>query len=264
MPKFDKSQLSYNKALAQRSALPAVSSRSDSSSKKRSLVSSADKDRLLRIGKKKRLGPFNSVEDPTKLGQGSALLDPSHAVKESGKYDVWDADDSETKVEISEEKKQFLLPLVEKPSVKPPTIPSLRSQIEVPAVCAPHQGTSYNPSAEAHEELLNLAYERAEDEARTIAKLKQVKDKMEAARRTQFADEKPGVPTGMVVDSIENDETRNEDDDDEKAEAPLPKKIPARKTKQQRRKAEKLKAEVTEIIDTQKHILTNSFSRNGH
>ena len=87
---------------------------------------------------------------------------------------------------------------------------------------------------------------------------------MEAARRTQFAGEKPGVPTGMVVDSIENDETRNEDDGDEKAEAPLPKKIPARKTKQQRRKAEKLKAEVTEVIDTQKHVLTNSFSRNGH
>lgn len=27
--------------------------------------------------------------DPTEFGSGSAILDPSHAVKESGKYDVW-------------------------------------------------------------------------------------------------------------------------------------------------------------------------------
>ena len=240
MPKFDKSQLSYNKSLAQRSAVPAVISRQDSSSKKRSYVTRSDKDRLLRVGKRKRLGPFNSVQDPTKLGQGSALLNPSHAVKESGKYDVWSMNGSETKQDVGDEEKQFLLPLVEKPAVKAPNVPTLRSQIELPAVVFPHQGTSYNPSAEAHQELLNIAYEKAENEEKLAVKLKEVKEKMEAARRTQFADEQPGVPLGMAVDKNESVESEN----DSEGESPLPKKAPTRKTKQQRRKAEKLKAEV--------------------
>jgi nucleolar protein 53 len=54
-------------------------------------VSHADKTRLLRIGKRPRRGPFNAVMDPTEIGAGSAPLEVTEAVKESGKYDVWDS-----------------------------------------------------------------------------------------------------------------------------------------------------------------------------
>ena len=47
------------------------------------------------MGKKNRKGPFNSIVDPNQFGEGSALMTPSHAVKESGKYDVWDTDAQE-------------------------------------------------------------------------------------------------------------------------------------------------------------------------
>lgn len=53
------------------------------------MVSKEDKVRLLAMGKRKRLGPLGTVMDPTEVGSGSASFEPSHAVKQSGKYDVW-------------------------------------------------------------------------------------------------------------------------------------------------------------------------------
>ena len=45
------------------------------------------------MAKKNLKGPLNSVLDPTELG--SASMEPSHAVKESGSYDVWAAPDEQ-------------------------------------------------------------------------------------------------------------------------------------------------------------------------
>ncbi|KAI5119464.1 hypothetical protein M0805_007198 [Coniferiporia weirii] len=242
LPKFDKSQLSYNRSLAQRSAVSAVFSRpSSSSTKKRPLVSHEDKSRLLRIGKRKRLGPFNSVVDPTELGQGSAILEPSHAVKESGKYDVWDS--SATDTDVSPEKKDFLLPLVEKPAVRLPRVPDPRAEISIPAVVAPHAGASYNPPVAAHQELLRHANDLAVREEKMLDRYTAVKDKMTAARRTQAQGLVLGVPTGMTVGGGEGAEDEADDGDGESSEVPVPNKIPARKTKQQRRKALKQQAE---------------------
>ena len=90
LPKFSSSQLSSAKILAQRSAVPAVVSRATSSNPKhKRKLTHEDKDRLLRIGKRMRKGPFNGVMDPTEMGAGSALLEVSEAVKASGTYDVW-------------------------------------------------------------------------------------------------------------------------------------------------------------------------------
>jgi nucleolar protein 53 len=55
-------------------------------------VNSRDKERLLRIARKDRRGPLNSLVDPSQPGAGSALLEVSEAVKKSGQYDVWSAD----------------------------------------------------------------------------------------------------------------------------------------------------------------------------
>lgn len=51
-------------------------------------VSREDKARLLRIAKRPRRGPFNSVMDPAE-DEGSAMVGVSEAVKSSGEYDVW-------------------------------------------------------------------------------------------------------------------------------------------------------------------------------
>ena len=53
------------------------------------MVTSQEKERLLRIAKRTWRGPFDAVIDPTELGHGSALLELSVAVKHSGKYNIW-------------------------------------------------------------------------------------------------------------------------------------------------------------------------------
>jgi nucleolar protein 53 len=68
--------------------------------RKKVSVTKAEKERLLRIGKRKRMGPSNSAMDPTEIGNGSALLETSEAVKQSGTYDVWmDVDEHQSPVD---------------------------------------------------------------------------------------------------------------------------------------------------------------------
>ena len=242
-PRFDKTQLSYYKNLTHRSAVPAVFSRGPpASTKKHIRITQEEKQRLLRMAQRKRHGPLNSIEDPKKLGHGSALLDPSHAVKQSGTYDVWDDSREDPHATLDDEKMEFLLPLVEKPPVKPPPLPNLREEIALPAVVPPHAGASYNPPATAHQELLRLAHEKAEKEEQEAERSAAVKDKMDKARKAIWAETKPGVPVGMTVDDLE--EPKEEGDKRTEEVLPLPKKPPVRKTKQQRKKAEKLRAEV--------------------
>jgi nucleolar protein 53 len=42
-----------------------------------------------------RKGPLNSYVDPTEFGAGSAILEVSEAVKNSGRYDAWAQDKGE-------------------------------------------------------------------------------------------------------------------------------------------------------------------------
>jgi nucleolar protein 53 len=76
-----------------------VHSRLSTSTTKRKAgsLSSADKDQLLRIGKRPRKGPLNAYVDETELGKGSALFEPSAAAKQVG-YNVWNADEDQTDV----------------------------------------------------------------------------------------------------------------------------------------------------------------------
>lgn len=93
LPRFSKAELTSTKVLAQRSAVPAVFSRptSTSANKRKAgpKISHEEKGRLLRIGKRIRRGPLNSALDPTEFGAGSAILEVSEAVKNSGGYDPW-------------------------------------------------------------------------------------------------------------------------------------------------------------------------------
>ncbi len=111
-----------------------------------------------------------------------------------------------------------------------------RKIIEVPAVVEPHLGTSYNPPADAHRELLLKAHEIEEKRISEAEKLAEVKTRMEKAR-VDADDGNSGVP-GMKVDIAPAVE-----EEQEPAEI-FSKPAPERKTKQQRRKAAKVLAEV--------------------
>ncbi len=102
LPRFSRTTLRSHQIISQRSAVPAVHARS-----RKSLVSPRDKERLLRIARKDRRGPLNSIVDPSQPGAGSALLEVSEAVKKSGQYDMWSAQakleaglDDEVKVKV--------------------------------------------------------------------------------------------------------------------------------------------------------------------
>ncbi|KAI0088209.1 ribosome biogenesis protein Nop53/GLTSCR2 [Irpex rosettiformis] len=237
-PKVSFSQLTSAKILAQRSAVPAVTTRATSSATlKRKKLSHEEKDRLLRIGKRPRRGPFNVVMDHTVAGEGSAMMEVTEAVKNSGKYDVWQEEGDETEDEI------------------PPPVPHPREHIVLSAVPSPHEGTSYNPPVTAHEELLRSAHEKEEHRVRKAEELSKTKEKIVQARHDALGGANAGVPAGMTVQEI-IDEDETEDDLD----GVLPtKKVPERKTKKERRKAEKRLAEKRALAEkvAQKRFLAS-------
>ena len=254
LPRFSPSQLTSTKILAQRSAVPAVLSRPATSIKRKAgTLSHDEKARLLRIGKRMRKGPLNSYMDPTEFGAGSAILEVSEAVKTSGGYDAWAEDKMEEEIKDGME-------TVKKVNVKVSVIylfhgekdcaeqrsqrpdhPHQRDVIELPAITEPHQGTSYNPPVEAHTELILKAHEVEEKKVKEAERMQEVKERIGRAFVVIRSGEE-GVPEGMTVD----DAVGGEDVEDGQGgeEAPIAKKMPERKTKQQKAKATRLRAEV--------------------
>ncbi|KAK7044201.1 hypothetical protein VNI00_007921 [Paramarasmius palmivorus] len=236
LPKFS-SQLTSAKILAQRSAVPAVYSRANStnSASKRKAVSQADKERLLRQAKKPRKGAFGAIIDEKDDQWGGARATGlSEAVKNSGQYDPWSAPSTtEDQNEILDE---FGRPGVEKPAPKPPknNLPDPRNLIQLSAVPTPHAGTSYNPPANAHQELLLRAHGVEEKRVKDFEKAKEIKDRMERSRALEEIGAHGDVPPGMAVD----EPVENEEEDIQQTEA-ITKKMPQRKTKAQRRKEAK-------------------------
>jgi nucleolar protein 53 len=111
--------------------------------------------------------------------------------------------------------------------------------IALAAVPSPHEGTSYNPSVAAHTSLLQKAVEAEERMANEEAELRRTKEQMERARRIAQEEVVLGIAPGMEVQEIA------EEDKHDNAPVGVPaKKIPERKTKRERRKIEKLRAEV--------------------
>lgn len=125
--------------------------------------------------------------------------------------------------------------------MQPPPIPHVRAIIAVPAISEPHQGSSYNPPVTSYQELLRTAHEIEERRVKDVAATEYMKAKMAQAYRVAVSEETLGVATGMTLDKVEQ---QAEDDEEPSKEAPPPRKVPARKTKQERRKAAKLRVEV--------------------
>ena len=81
MPRYSAAQLTSAKILTQRSAVPAVFSRTTTTTRKRKHgLSREEKDRLMRIAKRPRKGPFNSIMDPSDYAADSGTVALSEAV----------------------------------------------------------------------------------------------------------------------------------------------------------------------------------------
>ena len=240
--------------LSQRSAVPAIYSRVGQD-KKKDPITRAEKERLLRIGKRKRVGQSNALVDPTEVGRGSALLEPTEAVKKSGTYDVWmDVDDerdsgnefdSIMQTKAVKVRSVILLTIV-LTALQPRTQP-LRDLIFAPAIPSPHQGASYNPPVDAYKELLNDAVQVEQKKDVEAKKYEDIKATMESARRPVHGYEVP-VAEGMIIDVPGDDQSQDEADVQEESMAPN--KVARRKTQQQRRKALRVLEEVSPLSST--------------
>ncbi|KAH0831325.1 P60-like protein [Lanmaoa asiatica] len=224
LPRYSKLQLTSTKILSQRSAVPAVVSRATK-------ISRADKERLLRIAKRPRKGPFNAVMDPTEFGAGSAAIDVSYAVKQSGGHDLWEA-------AFVEEIVPDGLETVQQRKIKKPDLGHPRDVIDVPAVSVPHPGASYNPPVQAHEALLMEAYKVEQHRQEEAERILEAQKKIEQARTFAANDVTEGIPAGMIIDEIKDDGEAITN-----TLAVVPKRLPARKTKQQFTRMAKQKAE---------------------
>lgn len=99
------------------------------------MVTSQEKERLLRIAKRTQKGPLNAAIDPTEPGNGSALLEPSEAVRRSGRYDIWaEAGPADRKVAEAlrkDEAMDFIGKIINKPDLK------VRSTFSLPLLFGP-------------------------------------------------------------------------------------------------------------------------------
>lgn len=130
--------------------------------------------------------------------------------------------------------------------------------IDVPAVSVPHPGASYNPPVQAHEELLMEAYKVEQRKQEEADRLSEARKMIEEARTFAVADVTEGVPAGMVIDEIQDDGEPTPN-----TPAVVPKRPPVKKTKQQRARIAKQKAEVRLGFDlTLRHSLTEWDNRN--
>jgi nucleolar protein 53 len=118
-----------------------------------------------------------------------------------------------------------------------PDVPHPRAVIALPAVPAPHAGTTYNPPEVAHTTLLRTAHEAELRRPQEAEMLEATKACILGTRNVGGGE--AGV-LGMLVDKPGDEpaEAEREPESDNNTG------VPRRKTKQQRRKAVKLCAEV--------------------
>jgi len=214
------------------------------SKKRKPILGHEEKERLLRIAKRSRNGPLNRAMDGL-----------SEAVRESGSYDPWAPGPPR---EILKHGLPYQAPVRANP----------RDSIKVPAVMEPHQGTSYNPPADAHHELLLKAASVEQKRLTKAEKLAEVKTRMESCRVT----DSPNIclPPGMTVQEI--------GDQDEMEDVPVGfiseiRPPPRRKTKAQRNKEARLLAEASAFalslyimsyfITLRKRLSPNEFKTDG-
>ncbi|GAA5985184.1 hypothetical protein JCM5350_004262 [Sporobolomyces pararoseus] len=226
--------------LAQRSDVPALSSRvvpsaaaqAKKNKAKLGKVDRATKEKLKRIAG--RDGQGEGLWGIKTGDKGEALSD---AVKAAGGYDAWKAKEKPSEEEDTA-MREFLAihDAKNRPVPKAPSTLHSHQILEGNAhrsIAIPHPGTSYNPAHEHHQALLSSALERYTTEEAREERGQDVKDLMDEARLNSRGKE-VWQAYEEEVGSGEEDEgeegANGEGDDADK----LKKKLPKRKTRQQR------------------------------
>lgn len=243
-PKPPKKLLRSQQILAERTAHPAVYSRPAVSSRAPSkrILTHAEKDRLRRIAGREVKGPFGLVDETHKTGtwaEGSAVF----AGPLGDEYDAWKL--------VQQAKGEWDDPrtfLKTHDMIKTPKSylkgQELRPTID--AVTLPVNGQSYNPTVEAHQELLRLAAEAEERRTAEEAQGRDVKDRMMNAKFDAREGDK--IVGGMEVDvpasDDEEEEEVDEDEDEETRSWREKKQAESRSKKEHAKRSKARQAEV--------------------
>jgi nucleolar protein 53 len=128
---------------------------------------------------------------------------------------------------------------------QPPVLYQPRDLINVPAIVEPHQGTSYNPPVDAHQELLLKAAAVEEKRLKGVEKMTALKAKMDSALRETDGLNNLGAAGMTVTAQIDSENAREEEGDEgDDQGSSLPRNSANRKTKAQKNKAARILAEV--------------------
>ncbi|GAA5844808.1 hypothetical protein JCM3766R1_003324 [Sporobolomyces carnicolor] len=228
--------------LAQRSDVPALSSRvvpSATAQQKRNQAKLAKVDRQTKEKLKRLAGRDGDGQGLWGIKSGKSGEELSDAVKLAGGYDAWKAKEQPSQDDDTA-MKEFLAIHDHKNRPVPKAPATLHSHqiLEGNAhrsIAIPHPGTSYNPAHEHHQALLSTALDRyTADEARE-ERGQDVKDLMDEARlnaRGKEVWQAYEEEVGSGEDDDDDDEAKDQVDQDEVDR--LRKKLPKRKTRQQR------------------------------
>ncbi|GAA6024610.1 hypothetical protein JCM11491_006045 [Sporobolomyces phaffii] len=227
--------------LAQRSDVPALSSRvvpSAAAQAKKRDVKAAKVDRKTKDRLKRLAGRDGQGEGLWGVKSGANEQALSDAVKAAGGYDAWKAQEQPS-AEEDTAMKQFLA--VHDAKARPvPKAPSTLHSHQIlegnahRSIAIPHPGTSYNPAHEHHQALLSSALDRYTTEEAREERGQDVKDLMDQARvnaRGKDVYEAYEEEVGSGEDESDRDDAGGADDADADK---LKKKLPKRKTRQQR------------------------------
>ncbi|WFD35742.1 hypothetical protein MCUN1_002603 [Malassezia cuniculi] len=223
-----KRKLRSQEILEARSAVPAVQSRARSSfqldtktpaGKAHASGMSAKMKKRLRILASR---PHTGIEGADEVRSAGRIQSDAALVE---KHDLWGA---------PQEKSNEWIEPAAKPVVKEPRSKKLAPFEEaekVPAVPLPHPGMSYNPDADAHDELLNAALAEAAAAEQDEADKRALKQQWFGVTKQGDAGDYMGMIVGDADDQDQDGENDQETDDADISEAAVQ---PRRKSKAQR------------------------------
>ena len=134
---------------------------------------------------------------------------------------------------------------------QPPDLYQPRDLINIPAIVEPHQGTSYNPPVDAHQELLLKAVAVEEKRLKGVEKLAAVKAKMDSALRETDGLDNLGAAGMTITTEIDGENAQEEEGEEGDGQGSyLPRKFANPKTKAQKNKAARVLAEVRLFFPT--------------
>jgi nucleolar protein 53 len=128
--------------------------------------------------------------------------------------------------------------------------------INVPAIVEPHQGASYNPPVDAHQELLLKAAAVEEKRLKGVEKLAAVKAKMDNALLETDGSINLGAAGMTVTAQIDSENAREEEAEEVDGQGlSLQRNFSKQKTKTQKNKAARVLAEVCPFFKISSWIL---------